>query len=340
MLRGFAGVLASALLTGAASPPEEVVIAVAPFAARSGEDAQIGKRTSAILNLQVWQTLRIPGTAEGKRTKGTVTWDLTSSPPSNLAEAEAYASAQTDPQPEVVLWGRAWRYGRGVVVESFLSIREVGAAAAPLWTVSSGGETFSLGLPRRQIEFAPIVIRSDLMPELADPAGLKLYASARGADILGPAGDSFRALEQGPESAKVILPDGRQGWIRLPDLSSERSEVVDFAGAIVRILRRDWPGATELLQRVVNNERAPTAVKVDSYLYLAVAAARSNGDPSNWIRRAYELNPYSRTVLQFLCMDQLSRGSNRTLQTLLADGKPLYSSDDPWFKRIGSYLAR
>lgn len=334
--------LCSALLAAAGYDSNQVVISVAPFAASDVENAQIGKRSSAILNLQIWQTLRLPTNPDGRRTKGVVTWDFESHPPASFAEADAYAAAQTDQEPQLVLWGRAWRYGAGVVVEAFLSIRAVDDAhpvGSDLWTLRlDNGVTLAVGIPRRQIEFAPIVLRADLMPELTNPAGMPLYSAATGPQTLGPAGDYFRALEQGPESAKVVLPDGRQGWIRLPSLSREHSEVVDFSGAVVRILRKDWPGASALFERVVGNEHAPNAIKVDSYLYLAVAAVRSNKDPTPWIRKAYELNPYSRTVLQYMCMDQLARRQLQTLRRLLDAGKPLYSGEDAWFKKIGTYL--
>jgi hypothetical protein len=126
----------------------KITISVAPFAGVSGQDADIGKRASAILNLQIWQTLRIPVTAEGKHTKGTVTWDFESRPPTTSADAERYAAAQKDQEPQVVLWGKAWRFGAGIVVEAFLSIRSGESAIAfgsDLWTVTvPTGETFSV----------------------------------------------------------------------------------------------------------------------------------------------------------------------------------------------------
>jgi hypothetical protein len=334
--------------------PRQVVISVAPFAAGTVGNEEVGKRTSTILNLQIWQTLRIPTTPEGRNTKGVVTWDFDSRPPTTFLEAERYAAAQTDQEPAIVLWGRAWHYGSGVIVESFLSIRP-GDVSKPygsdlLSAKLSDGTTFSVGIPRRQIDFEPIILKSEIMPELSEPAGLKLYKSSKGDETEGFVGDYFKALEQGPDSAKVVLPNGTQGWIRLPSLSRERSEVVDFSGGIVRILRSDWSGATQLFQRVATNAHAPTAVKVDSYLYLAIAAANSGGDPAPWLRKAYDLNPYSKTILEYLCMDQLRQLAQRTsdkqdqeariraLTELVRQGKPLYSANDPWFVSLKKYL--
>ena len=106
----------------------------------------------------------------------------------------------------------------------------------------------------------------------------------------------------------------------------------------MRILRRDWQGASELFQRVVNNEHSPIPVKVDSYLYLAIAAANSGADPMPWVHNAYDLNPYSRDVLQYLCIAELAKNQLKALSALLDTGKPLYAADDPWFRHLRDYL--
>lgn len=186
------------------------------------------------MNLQIWRTLQIPVTVEGRNTRGGVTWDVTSVPPTSYAEAEALARKQTKDEPQIIVWGRAWRYGEGNVVEAFLSIRNDAGLSSDLWQVGMpDGTVVSVGVPNRQIDFRPIVLRSDLLAELRDPAGLKLYASPTGGSVLGSAGDYFRALEQGPDSAEVVLPSQVQGWVRLRNLSRERSEVVQFSGALM-----------------------------------------------------------------------------------------------------------
>jgi hypothetical protein len=212
-----------------------------------------------------------------------------------------------------------------------------------------------VGVPRRQVDFRPIVLRPDLLAELKDPSGLKLYARPSGTEILGTVGDYFRALQQGPDSAQVILPDGTTGWVRLPNLSRDRSEVVHFAGALVRIFRQDWAAAKELFLKVVNNPNAPAAVKIDSYLYLAVADGRSGGDSDQWLRRAYELNPYSKTVVQYMCINHLevlSRMSEaerkgekgaqqrRLLDQILESTQALFPHDDGWIKSVKALSAK
>lgn len=252
---------------------QQVALFVPPFQSAAA-DAAIGSKVGVILNLQIWQTLRVPLVGPGHSTTGLVIWDVTSPPPNSYAEANKLAADRTE-NPQLVLWGRASQYGSGYVAEAFLSIRSDARnrEIAPLWSVTlDRNTTFSMGVPRQQVDFAPIVLRQDLLAELHDPSGLKLYSSASGGTVQGFVGDSFQGLEQGPDSAKVLLPDGRTGWVRLPDLSREHSEVVDFSGAVLRVLRQDWPGAKTLFERALNSAHTPDAVRVDALLYLAAIA--------------------------------------------------------------------
>jgi len=352
-------VLMALVAWGSVARGQQITVMVAPFDSMGQGDPEIGKKASIILNLQIWQTLRIPATGVGRNTKGSVTWDITSKPPASYLEAEALARQQTEDEPQIILWGRAWRYGGGNVVEAFLSIRsdvKPSAFTSDLWKVSMpDGTAVGVGVPRRQIDFRPIVLRPDLLAKLRDPGGLTLYASPAGDTVLGTAGDYFRALQQGPDSAQVVLPNGTKGWVRLPNLSRERSEVVHFAGALVRVFRQDWPGAKELLAKVVNNPNAPAAVKIDSYLYLAVAEDKTGGDPNPWLRKAYELNPYSKTIVQYMCMSHLAalsrmseaerRGTKgveqrRSLDQILGTAQPLFPPDDSWIRSVKAFLAK
>lgn len=338
---------------------QQITLMVAPFDSSKAGAPEIGKKVGVILNLQIWQTLQIPVTGEGRNTKGGVTWDVTSEPPTSYTEAEVLARKQTEDQPQIVLWGRAWRYGDGNVVEAFLSILNDTRPAdlnSGLWRVGMpDGTSVSVGVPTRQIDFRPIVLRADLLAELKDPGGLKLYSSPTGGAVLGTTGEYFRALEQGPDSAKVVLPNHVQGWVRLPNLGREHSEVVQYSGALIRIFRHDWPGAKQLLLKVVGNPNAPRAVKIDAYLYLAVAEDKSGGDPYPWLQKAYELNPYSRTVIQYVCMSHLSALSRmseadrvgdkgdeqrRSLHKILDVSQPLFPPDDTWISKIRTVIAK
>ena len=350
--------LALALSLTARAPAQQRAVNAyfTPFQSGSADEAEIGKKVAIILNLQVWQTLRIPPTGPGRSTRGTVIWDVTSKPPASYTEANALAKSAQPDDPQIVLWGKAWRYVNQNVAEAFLLIRrdvERNPVGTAIWKASlPNGPTFSVDVPHWQIDFAPIVLRADLLAELKDPAGLNLFADSRGTSTNGYVGDSFRAIEQDGDAAKVVTPDGRTGWVRLPELSKNPSEVVHFTGGLVRIFRQDWAGASQLFQRVVDNPHAPLAVRVDAYLYLAICADQMGNDSYQWVRKAYELDRLSKTVIQYLCMSHFSaiarmvagaeNGSRterlRLLNEIAQQSKPLFSPQDPWFAKLEQYL--
>jgi hypothetical protein len=349
------GLLCSLLMLGEVRA-QTVITLVAPFdSSRTGSD-QVGKKIGVILNLQIWQTLIKPSSGNGSQTDGRMIWDVFSPPPTNASEAERLALDYLE-NPQIVLWGRGWRYGDGNVVEAYLSIRSSATPRAldfDLWEVSiAGGSSFSVEYPHRQIEFAPIVLRADLLAELKDPAGLKLYVNRTGPETNGYVGYDFTAKQQGPESAFVSLPDGRRGWVRLPDLSRQHTEVVDFTGALIRIMRQDWHNARPLFLRVLANPRTPAVARIDSNLYLAVIAHHLGEDPISWVRDAYNLDPYSRTTIEYLCMVHLSaiqrmtpaerRGSEgrdrlKALTDIAELNRSLFPRDDPWLSSLQEFL--
>lgn len=331
---------------------QTVAVLIAPFRDPSkstpGLDNEIGNRVGVILNLQIWQTLRIPPSGPGRNTRGLTYWDVSSRPPSSFAEASALASAISPDRPQLVLWGKALPYGKQYLVQAFLSIY----SADHIWKLSvAGTKPFSVDVPERQIDFAPFVLRSDLLPELRDPSGLKLYANSTGSQIIDTAGNSLQALEQYSDSAKVELPNGEIGWVRLPTLSRDRSEVVLFTSALLRMYRQDWSGAKDLFRKVLEIHSVPESVRVDCLLYLAVIADQMGEDPFIWVEQAYDLNPYSKIVVEYLCMARLSqiskmRASGRghesvdvtaSLRNIVSHHKALFDINDAWYTRIKNF---
>jgi hypothetical protein len=336
---------------------QTVTVYVAPFQSTATGEEHIGKKVGIILNLQIWQTLRIPPAGPGRSSRGGVLWDTISRAPTTDAEASALAKTAQPEDPQIIVWGKTWPFANQNVVEAFLLIRrdvQRNQVGFGIWRVAMpNGMTFAVDVPRWQVDFAPIVLRSDLLPELSDPAGLKLFAAPTGYETRGYVGDSFRALEQNGDSAKVLLPDGKTGWVRLPNISRNPSELVNYTGAIIRIFRQDWAGANALFQRVVSNTRAPLAARIDSYLYLAICADKTGQDSTQWVRKAYDLDPLSKIVIQYLCMSHLSafvrvaenNSQNRIEQLkLLSDiamhSEPLFSPSDTWFARLKAFLSK
>jgi hypothetical protein len=320
--------------------PRPVTLLVPPF---EGPGA-LGVNVSTVLNLQVWQTLRkapFPNPQNLNFGDGLVTW---MDEPLESQTHEAALRAATENKADVVLWGKARPYGSGVVVQSYLTINP--PSASPIWRlpVERDGQssTINVGLPRLRYEFTPLELRSSIVENYRTPDALGLYSSRDSGNKIGTVGSFFTALEQNGDAALVRSGD-RTGWIRLPSLSSNRSEIVDFVGGIMRIMRADWSGASALFAKVIANPRTPTAVRLDAHLYRIVALERSGSSGAEEARRAHALNPYDRATVCYLVMSQIASANRlpadagaRTAALsdavrVLENNRSIFSKTDPWF---------
>ena len=334
---------------GSAAQARRVGLLVAPFAGPE----PLGRKAATVLQLQVWQTLRAAPPKNVHKLSfgsGIVYWDE-GSPPTAHAEALERISGL---DAQLVLWGRAQEFGKGVVVQSYLSVAP-GAAGArtpvvwriPLPEIEGPQGTLTVGLPSQVFEFAPIVLRPEVIPMLNTPEGIPIFEDRAFRKPVGQLGPDFRALEQGPDSARVQSA-GVTGWVRLPGLSANRSEVTDFSGGLVRILRRDWGGAIDLLTRVVNTPSAPVNIKVSSYLLMAAASRLLHeqigaSDRSlEYIDAAEKLNPFLRETVRYKCMALLAGKREperiRRLDDTVRRSEYLFPKGDAWLGKVKRVL--
>jgi hypothetical protein len=205
-------------------------------------------------------------------------------------------------------------------------------------------------LPRRRYEFAPIVLERSAVESLASPAGLPLLAAKGSTQVVGRLGDRYEARQQEGSWTRV-RSGASEGWVHLPELSTQQTEVVDFTGGLVRLLRTDWLGARDLLRRVVDNPKAPSALRVDALLLLGLAARHAGEDPLAPILQARELNPHDVAVTKYLCMVYVSRlaeaGSATTqsearqlLRDILKSRSYQFAATDPWFGKVRAIVAK
>lgn len=146
---------------------------------------------------------------------------------------------------------------------------------------------------------------------LSTQVGIPVYKDRTFTQQIGALSGDFTALEQGPNIARVRGSGlAEPGWVKLPGLSNNRSEVTDFAGGLIRIFRRDWSGAIDLLSRVTKTPSAPVSIRISSYQLMA-AASQSLHDQAGTPNRSVEyaeaaekLNPYLRWTVKYKCMAQ------------------------------------
>lgn len=327
----------------------------------------IGWRAASIIGLQIWRTYSTPSQSD-LFDNAVFRLDSESRSPTTIAEAEKLARNKHIPF-DLVLWGAATRYGDGIVVETNLLMRkDVGKRKlkTDIWIVTiptgKSSHRISVDIPRWQYEFAPIVLDRKLVSKLDGLSGgylqIEIY-QLRGTSsqvIATASSQPIKAIRHEGDWSYVDLGGGRFGYIYLPSLSQHPSEVVNFCSGIIRFLRKDWPGAISLFREVLQNSNSPTAIRIDAYLYMAVAYANMHDQTQalSMAAAAYELNPYSKASTQYLGMSYLARLAEllsqghqeaevkrmaRSLQDLLSKNDILFAQDDQWIRQVKAVVA-
>jgi hypothetical protein len=333
----------------------KVNILIPMFQNPQGE-SNVGSKSAIILGLQIWRTYSTDTRSGSSFDNANITYNPTSVPKTQ-SDAERLGRRARN-KPHLILWGRASRYGVGVVVESNLLIPsrlDKETLGTNVWSVKipSGTtvHTISVDVPSRQYEFAPIVLDSKIL-KIADERSSFINVYELKSMITETIGRldraSIRALKHEGDWSRVEVQDShRVGWVYLPQLSTSPSEVVNFCGGIIRFLRKDWAGSIKLFQEIIETSNAPTSIKVDSYLYMSMAFDKVHDSTRSFsmVAEAYKLNPYSKTTSQYLLMAYLSQLQRvlqtdrdgeeaktliRSLQDLLSKNRVLFADNDEW----------
>ena len=359
--------LAIAAAAPTAAAEREISVAVPRFVG----PAELSAGVTTILQLQIWQTLRARAPANGGAGllgEGVVKTGEARLPRLSHATAEAFGH-HAQVLSQLVLWGTVQPYGEGAVVQAFLSAPFYGPLndryyadfrtdRQEVWTVRLpvNGKlvSFTQDLPRRRLSFEPIVLSSEAIAWYARPDAWTLYEKDDPERPIGKAGERISGIEQHPGGALVRSGD-LVGVLRLPALSEQRSEVVDFVSALVRIFRGDWQGARDLFAAVIEGKQAPTELRIDAHLYRAMANAHLGKSGRDDIAAARTLNPYAVRVWRFAIMDKLAELSRllesaapaaarraivEEIEALIDAGRPLFLRDDPWLAHAQRHVRR
>jgi hypothetical protein len=316
-------------------------------------NGSLGVNAATVINLQIWQTLRRAPTPNPKKLnfgRALILWDNKPLPEQSHIAAEHLAE-EFSVLAQMVLWGKAYAYGEGVVVQTNLSIplyNDFRKHKNEIWKISFGGSSIEVDIPRRRFEMSSISLRPETIEKYSVPDALKIHRDRHGDEAIGVIGNEFTALQFEHDLAKVES-NGIVGWVRLPELGKKRSEVVDLVGGIIRIFRGDWDGAAEYMKRVVDKDNTKTPLKIDAYLYWGMALEKSGQPGINKIKQAYLLNPYSQTTVQYMIMSYLSSlkrmrsnsGSKdqkkeimTQIQRVISINAYLFPPNDPWIGQV------
>jgi hypothetical protein len=335
----------------AAPPPraQEVRTLVVQF----GGPEHLGRSVATILNLQLWRTLRKTSASQPNSDfgQGAVVW-LGKTLASDTHEVAGNAAQPLAISAQLVLWGHVHEIGEEALVTAYLTIPkyfDFRMEKHEVWDLplDVGGErlTLSVDVPQRYYAFKPLALPADFVRKFNTPDAIPILSRKEGGRQIGVLGPAFTRLGNDGDFAKVQA-DGKTGWVYLPEIGRHKPEIVDFIGGIIRIFRADWTGAIEQFRMVLENPATPTALRIDSYLYVIRAKSELRQDADEEIGAAAKLTLASRRFVQYAAMHYLDRcyggpaGAARAarcdadtrqhLRDLLSEAQELFESDDLW----------
>jgi hypothetical protein len=327
----FLAVALALLAPGAALAQTRVQIAVDNLASRDG----LGGNVSAVLNLQVWKTLRrapFPNPRQLDFGSGVIYWfeDGTS-----VYDPEtAQALVETDGY-DLLLWGAAQTYGDGVAVDVYLTAPRERMPLAT-WTLKGpgGGQGASLSLapPRDLYAFAPVLLTRAVVQAYTSPGALFLCsAKTLACADRRPVGPGMVAMRQEGEWSYIRPHDGAPGWLRTPDIGAGGNDITNFAGAMVSYGRGDFEQAARLFRRVAASPTAGPAMGADAAGLAALALERF-GDPGAqaYVEAEIAHRDVAPFLLQAAVMQAFSQGDRARAAAYVTRASVYLDDDDPW----------
>lgn len=327
--------------------PDQITVYAPAF---EGPDA-LGRNVATILQLQLWHSFRRMPWPDNPDDhdfgQAVIVWDASPLPELDHASAET-AARRLDLLAQMVIWGRAYPYGGGVAVQANITLpsyQDFREASFERWRVELDGKVFEVDVPRRRFEVSSIVLDAPIVEKYSLPSALQIHSARRGGEVLGLVGSEMRAIQFEPNLA-YVRSGGVEGWVRLPELSRKRSELVEVAAGIVRVYRGDFEGAVASFTRVLDNPNTRTPLRIDALLYRGLAKERLGHSGRDDFLQAYDLSPFAQTTVRYLLMadlaalarNHLSPAAAAEMHDRLRDTiereRYLFAPDDPWLLRL------
>jgi hypothetical protein len=341
---------------GKAQAVDQITLLIPAF---EGEGA-LGVNVATALNLRIWPTLRRHPWPENPNEldfgPGLILWDPRQLVEQSHKEAEKQAK-DLQVLAQLVLWGKAYHYGGGVVVQANMSqpqYRDYREQHNELWQISLGDHTVIADVPRRRYEIGAIVLRPDVIERYSLPSALQMYPGRSVGTPLGPVGSSYKGLQFEPELGWAkVRSDGQEGWVQLPELGKYPEEVSSFVSGLIKIYRGDWEQAQQAMQKTLNIDTLRTPLRIDANLYAGMALEKTGRSGRDYFDAALDLNPFAVRTVRYRVMSELAalrklvqsnaslaerRDKMRSLETWLESRKRLFAPDDSWLASVGQAL--
>lgn len=324
---------------------------------------KLGLNVSTVLSLQLAQTTRRhpwPHNPEHHDFgEGMIRWSAEPLARSSVSEMMKIAQSN-NLLAQIVVAGKANRYGKDVVVELDIALPEYRRAPSSgcsgsgdikcdqrqknfeVWQIDLDDRAIEVDVPRRYFSISTIVLKPEVIQKFSTASGLTIKDALEGGHVIGETGDYLRFIEFNkhlPGAPTKIRSNGVEGYVSLPELSNEVSEFADMVGGILQVYRGDWEEAVRSFNRVLDNSKTRVPLKVDALLYRGMAKFRNGGNGYPDIANAAELAPYDTTVTRYLVMASIVAGKSKdAIADILEQQSYLFVDGDKWLNKIHAWL--
>ncbi len=325
---------------------------------------KLGLNVSTVLSLQLAQTTRRHPWPENPKDhdfgEGMIRWSAV--PLENYSVSEMTKVAQSNNLlAQIVVAGKAKRYGRNVVVELDIVLPKYRKAPSlgssnsgnnkrdfrennfELWQINLGDRVVEVDLPKRYFSISTIVLKPDVVEKYSTASGLTIRDSFNGGRVIGKTGENLRFIEFNkrlPGAPTKVRSGGVEGYVSLPELSNDVSEFADMVGGILQVFRGDWEEATRSFTNVLANSKTRVPLKVDALLYRGMVKYKNGQNGYSDIAAAAELAPYDSTVIRYLVMALLADGKDKdAIAKILGQHSYLFDANDEWLNKMHFYIS-
>ena len=323
-----------------AQAKEQVRILVPAFTA----EGHLGENVANVLRLQ------ISGTFQEAETGTRALMVFKPKPLKDFTQDAAVASTlKLTTLTHMVLWGRAYRFDDGVAVQAYLSdspfrLKDKLRIPREVWTIQVGdAPPLAVDLPRQIYTFGTIVLSPKIVATYDKVMGsLPIFEDLTFTKQIGTIQEAFRAFQY-KNDAVELASGGKRGWVQLPMLWAEHTEISDFTGAYIRILRGDWQGADVLLRALLESKKEPAEIQVDTLLLLGLSREKRGLSGADQFEAAAQLNEFDAASAMYLIMSRIAEtqravegsteraGALDRLDSALNRFAGLFSADNVWF---------
>jgi hypothetical protein len=266
------------------------------------------------MSLQISRTFRVsdgrPGEPFGR---GVLLWDRKPLTRMNIEEVNRRA-LNIGTLAHMILWGKAYRAPDGVLIQAYVTLSpyllKLTSNRWELWTIEAQSSSGSLrrltvDLPSVHFAFRPVLLDEAAVARYESIPALAIYADRTYRNKIGQVGEQFRALTYTRDAVR-LMSNGVVGWVPLPFLADRETEIEQFTGGMMMLLRGDFGGARLAFDKVLERENLGSALRTDVLLLRGLVEEKLGRSGLAYFRIAYQGNPARSAACQYLIAGLIS----------------------------------